>query len=71
MEKSETNISLADFRELMKRLNFVEDIGYYTRKFTRIYIEKDGLYIGHIISKNKTKIEYKDLSDWIKYFDRI
>lgn len=59
------------FRDVMKRLNFVEDIGYFTRKFTRIYVENNELFIGHTINKNKTKIEYENLNEWISYFDRI
>jgi hypothetical protein len=58
-------------RDIMKLLNFVEDVGFYTRKFTRIYVENNELYIGHTINKNKTKIEYEHLNEWIKYFDRI
>lgn len=60
-----------DFADVMKKLNFVDDVEYFTRKFTRIYIENNELYIGHSINNNKTKIEYKDLNDWINYFDRI
>ena len=59
------------FPNKMKMLQFVEDIGCYTRKFTRIYIDDNQLFIGHTINKNRTKIEYKDLESWIKYFDRI
>jgi len=60
-----------DFPKKMKMMQFVEDIGYYTRKFTRIYIVDNKLYIGHTINKNKTYIKYEDLESWIKYFDRI
>ena len=57
--------------KIMKMKQFVEDIGCYTRKFTRIYVRNNQLYIGHTINKNKTKIEFEDLDSWIKYFDRI
>ncbi len=56
---------------IMKRLNFVEDVGRYTRAFTRIYIEENQLIIGHTINRRRTKIEFEDMNDWIKYFDRI
>jgi len=55
----------------MKFMGFVADIGKYTRKFTVIYISDNKLYIGHTINKSKTKIEYEDMKEWIKYFDRI
>lgn len=60
------------FGNVMKRLNFVEDIGCFTRKFTRIYVENNELFIGHTINKNKKiKFEYEHLNEWINYFDRI
>lgn len=59
------------FRELMKRMDFVEDVGYYTRKFTRIFEMPDGLYIGHTISGTRHKFELADIDMWVKYFDRI
>lgn len=59
------------FPNKMKMMQFVEDIGFYTRKFTRIYVSNNQLFIGHTINKNRTKIEYEDLESWIKYFDRI
>ncbi len=60
------------FNIMMKRkLNFAEDIGYFTRKFTRVYIIDNELYIGHTINKMKTHIQYEDLEEWIRYFDRI
>lgn len=62
---------LTGFREKMKQLNFVEDMGYYTRDFTRIYVENGEFFIGHTISKNKLKFEYEHLNEYIKYFDRI
>lgn len=55
----------------MKRMNFVEDVGKYTRAFTRVYVEDNHLFIGHTINKNKTKIEFEHLNEWIRYFDRI
>ena len=57
--------------KVMKMLNFVEDVGHFTRGFTRVYVENNTLFIGHTINKNKTKINYNDLDSWIKYFDRI
>lgn len=62
---------MVNIRELMKKMNFVEDVGYYTRKFTRIYVIEDELYIGHSISESKTKFELKDIDLWVNYFDRI
>lgn len=59
------------FPNKMKMMQFVEDIGFYTRKFTRIYVSNNQLFIGHTINKHRTKIEYEDLESWIKYFDRI
>lgn len=60
------------FNNMMKRkLNFVDDIGRFTRGFTRVYIVDNELYIGHTINSRKTKIEYEHLEEWIKYFDRI
>ncbi len=56
---------------LTRKLNFVEDVGSFDRRFTRIYVENNNLFIGHTFNKGKIKIEYKDLEDWIKYFDRI
>ena len=55
----------------MKRMDFVEDVGYYTRKFTRIFEMPDGLYIGHTISGTRHKFELADIDMWVKYFDRI
>jgi hypothetical protein len=60
-----------DMSNIMKRMQFVEDIGSFTRKFTRIYVENNQLYIGHTINRKKTKIEYEDMVSWINYFDRI
>jgi hypothetical protein len=60
-----------DMSNIMKRMQFVEDIGSFTRKFTRIYVEDNQLYIGHTINRKKTKIEYEDMVSWINYFDRI
>lgn len=58
-------------QKIMKQMNFVEDVGRYTRKFTRIYVIENELYIGHTINDRKTHIKFVDLADWIKYFDRI
>lgn len=52
---------------IMKRMDFVEDIGKFVRKFTVIYVEDNQLFIGHTINKKKTKIEFEDMKDWIKY----
>lgn len=60
-----------DLPKIMKRLNFVEDIGFFTRNFTRIYVLDNQLYIGHIINKKKTKIEFENINEWVSYFDRI
>lgn len=60
-----------NFKELMKNMNFVEDVDYYTRKFTRIYVISDELYIGHTISNIKTKFKLEDIDLWINYYDRI
>lgn len=65
------NNKSVNFPLIMKRMQFVEDIGYFTRKFTRIYVEDNQLYIGHTINKKRTKIEFEDLDSWIQYFDRI
>jgi len=65
----------AGLPNVMKKLNFVEDVGFFTRKFVRVYVEDNKLYIGHCFesfSKNKKKeIEFDDLKMWIDYFDRI
>lgn len=75
MEEQSNNIRIDGVRinlsNKMKMMQFVEDVGYYTRKFTRIYVCNNELYIGHTINKNKTNIKYEDLESWIKYFDRI
>lgn len=57
--------------QIMKRMNFVEDVGHFTRAFTRVYVEDNQLFIGHTINKRKTKIEFENINEWIKYFDRI
>jgi len=57
--------------KILKRLGFVDDLGFYTRSFTRIYVIQNELYIGHTISNRKLKIEFENLDIWIKYFDRI
>lgn len=57
--------------KIMKNMNFVEDVGKFTRAFTRIYVEDNNLFIGHIINKRRTRIEFEDMNEWIKYFDRI
>lgn len=56
---------------IMKRMNFVEDLNSFVRRFTIVYVEENNLYIGHTVSKVKTKIEISDLEDWVSYFDRI
>ena len=57
--------------KILKRLDFVEDLNSFVRRFTKIYIENNSIFIGHTINNNKTKIEFKDLTEWIIYFDRI
>ena len=57
--------------KIMKLKNFEDYIGYYIRKFTKMYVEENQLFIGHAISNRKMKIEFPDLDYWIKYFDRI
>jgi hypothetical protein len=66
--------------KIMRDLNFVEDNCFYDRRFVRVYVEDNELYIGHnfngpihkdsALNKRK-KIDYFSLFDWIKYFDRI
>ena len=65
------NDKYVGLRAIMKRLNFVEDVGYFTRSFTRIYIENNKLFIGHTINKKRTEIDFETMEEWIKYFDRI
>lgn len=60
-----------ELAKIMKRMNFVEEVGYYTRKFTRIYEDKGNFYIGHCVNKSKTKIELNDIEEWINHFDKI
>jgi hypothetical protein len=71
MSKRKGNEYSYELASIMKRMNFVEDVGYYTRRFTRIYEEGDSFYIGHSINKSKTKIELKDIEWWINHFDKL
>lgn len=66
--------------KIMRDLNFVEDNGFYDRKFVRVYVEDNELYIGHNFNgpihkdtglNRRKKIDYFSLLHWIKYFDRI
>jgi hypothetical protein len=62
----------AGMQKIMKQMNFVEDVGYYTRRFTRIYVVDNTLFIGHTINQKKTRVDdLADLEGWIRYFDRI
>jgi len=62
----------SEFRTYMtKKLNFVEDVGYFSRGFVRVYVDVDDLFIGHSINKNRTKIGFEHIEEWIRYFDRI
>lgn len=56
---------------IMKRMNFVEDLNSFVRRFTIIYVENNKMYIGHTINKVKTEISHTDLEEWVKYFDRV
>lgn len=58
------------------RLNFVNDIQGWTRHFTFIKFDevRGKFYIGHRIQGKigkLTPIEWEDINEWIKYFDRI
>ena len=61
---------------IMKMKGFVADIKGWTRAFTFIAFDEENeqLFIGHKIPGIKTKMtpmEFEDMNDWIKYFDRI
>jgi len=59
---------------IMKRKNFVRDIDGWRRKFVFITIEDGQWKIGHAIGFRNirtTNIEFEDIDEWIKYFDRI
>ena len=63
-----------DFSKVMKWNQFVQDVNGYVRKFTFVTIKNNEIYIGHKIpnmNTSLTKIEFEDLTEWIKYFDRI
>lgn len=58
----------------MKMRNFVEDLKGWTRRFTFIKFKDGQIFIGHRIrgiNTKMTKIEFEDIDEWIKYFDRI
>lgn len=71
-----------DLMELLqKKLGFVETVEYgWVRGFTRVVIDKEGVYIGHKINKitNKSMIKMtkvsnplRTINDWINYYDNI
>lgn len=63
-----------DFAFIMKRMNFVQDMKGYTRKFTFITVIDGEVHIGHTYtgcSGKLTRIEYEHLKEWVEYFDRI
>ena len=63
----------------LKSLQFVETNNGWVRKFVKVLVQADGIYIGHFTEKKSdlnfglTKIEnpITSLSAWIKYFDTI
>lgn len=75
MDKIKYKGEWIDFANVMKRLNFVQDLRGYTRKFTFITVKDNELYIchsiGHSYPKHMSKFEYEHLKEWIAYFDRI
>ena len=74
MDKIKVDGEEIDFSFVMKRMNFVQDIKGYTRKFVFITVKEGELYIGHTYagcSGRLTKIEYEHLKEWVEYFDRI
>lgn len=71
MNDIKINGKYVGFDKIMKRMDFVEGIGKFVRAFTVIYVEDNQIFIGHTINNKKTKIEFEDMNDWIKYFDRI
>lgn len=66
---------------LQKKLGFVETVEYgWVRKFTRVVIDKEGVYIGHkingitdksIIKMTKINNPLRTIQEWINYFDTI
>jgi len=71
MNDIEINGKYIGLPSIMKRMNFVEDLNSFVRRFTIIYVENNNLYIGHTVNKVKTKMEFADMEEWIKYYDRI
>lgn len=63
-----------NFASIMKRMNFVQDMKGYTRKFTFTTVIDGEFHIGHIYagcSGRLTKIEYEHIKEWVEWFDRI
>lgn len=59
-------------RDTMKKLGFVEkEPDYYEKEFVCFEKKGDNLYVGHTVSKKRTKIDKEDITDWYKYFSRI
>ena len=64
---------------LDKKMQFVESPEHgWIRKFTRVVLAEDGVYIGHHFNKTKSMIKMtrisnplKTIKEWIKYFDTI
>lgn len=67
-----------EVNKLMWKMGFVETVKYgWIRGFTRVFIDENGIYIGHIHIGNKnlrmSKVSnpLKTLTEWIKYFDNL
>ena len=59
---------------IMQRKNFMKDNDGWRRGFIFVTAENNQLKIAHEINSKigiLTNIEFNDLDDWIKYFDRI
>lgn len=64
----------SDIDNIMKYKNFMKDIEGWIRKWTFITVEEGQWKISHSIEKRVGKmsnIEFEEMDEWIKYFDRI
>ena len=73
-EEEKIGTGKIDMKHEMKMRNFVQDTDGWRRKFIYITIEEGQMKMGTLISSKNNKlsdIEFEDIDEWIKYFDRI
>jgi len=54
----------------MRMRNFVQDTDGWRREFTFIAIQEGQMKMGTLNNK-MSDIEFEDIDEWIRYFDRI